>query len=99
MGRFGESQKSSGGAFITGGMIAAAVLLGLSLLSNQDEVNRRAAEVERVQRDLVLLSEEIKHLTDQERTRASTLLEQESLARERLEWTAPGEFIIKIKEP
>jgi hypothetical protein len=99
MGKRGESPRSSGSLFVTALMIAAAVGVGGLLLSNQDEVTQRQSEVDRAQRDLVLLSEEIQHLNTQEETRASTLFEQEALVRERLQWTAPGEFIVRIKEP
>lgn len=98
MGRRVEPTESSGGTWITGLMLILAVLIGGLLLSNQDGVNRRAAEVERVQRDLVSLAEEIQQLSEQEKSRASTLLEQERLARERLQWTKPGEYIIRINE-
>ncbi len=79
-------------------MLGVIVCMALILLSNQEGVRRRAAEVERAQRDLILLSEEIQDLSGQEESRASTLLEQERLVRERLHWTAPGEYIIRIKE-
>ena len=90
---------SPGRMFLTTLMVVVIVSMALLLLSNQEGVNRRAAEVERAQRDLIVLAEEIQHLSDQEEDRASTLLEQERLARERLHWTAPGEFIIRIKDP
>lgn len=79
-------------------MMVVIVCLAMLLYSNQDGVSRRAVEVEQAQRDLILLAEEIQHLSNQEERRASTLLEQERLARERLHWTAPGEFILRIKE-
>ncbi len=98
VGRNGCSNTSSRGVFITTIMLGLIVGMALILLSNQEGVSRRAAEVECAQRDLILLSEEIQTLSIQEENRASTLLEQERLARERLHWTAPGEYIIRIKE-
>ncbi len=98
MGRRAEPSESSGGTWVTGLMVILAVLIGGLLLSNQDGVNRRAAEVERVQRDLVSLAEESQLLSEQEKSRASTLFEQERLARERLHWTKPGEYIVRIKD-
>ena len=83
---------------MTGVMLTLIVCMAFILLSNQEGVRRRAAEVERAQRDLILLSEEIQGLSDQEESRASTLLEQERLVRERLHWTAPGEYILRIKD-
>lgn len=99
MGRVPNASRSGAGSFVTFVMVVAAVTLGGLLLSNQDEVKGRAAEVERVQRDLVGLSEEIQLLAEQEQTRGSTLFEQERLARDRFRWTAPGEYILQIHEP
>ncbi len=98
VGRRNQSNTSPRGVFVTTIMLVLIVCMALLLLSNQEGVSRRAAEVECAQRDLILLSEEIQNLSGQEESRASTLLEQERLARERLHWTAPGEFILRIKE-
>jgi hypothetical protein len=97
-GRANRSSASPRGVFVTTVMLVGIVSMALLLLSNQKGVSRRAAEVESAQRDLILLSEELQHLSEQEDSRASTLIEQERLVRERLHWTAPGEFILRIKE-
>jgi hypothetical protein len=80
-------------------MVGIIVLLAVLLLSNQKKVNHRAAEVESTQRNIVLIIDEIHQLAEQEQGRANTLLEQERLARERLHWTIPGEYILKVGNP
>lgn len=97
-GRTISASSSPRGVFVTTVMLVIIVCMALILLSNQEGVRRRAAEVECAQRDLILLSEEIQNLSGQEESRASTLLEQERLVRERLHWTAPGEYILRLKD-
>ena len=99
MGRQRESTGSSTEILILGLMTAVSVALGGLLLSNQEGVKQRAGEVDRVERDLVGLAEEIGQLADLERNRAFNLVERERLARERLHWTAPGEYIIRVDNP
>ncbi len=98
LGRSNPKSGSPRGVFMTTVMLTLIVCMALILLSNQEGVRRRAAEVERAQRDLILLAEEIQTLSEQEESRATTLLEQERLVRERLHWTAPGEYILRIKD-
>ncbi|KXK38885.1 MAG: hypothetical protein UZ16_OP3001000628 [Candidatus Hinthialibacteria bacterium OLB16] len=98
-GEYNQPTRSGGSFFLTGILLMAIVGLAVVLISNQAGVNRRAGEVERAQRDLILLSEEIQRLAEQSESRATTFLDHEKLARERLHWTAPGEYIIRIKDP
>lgn len=99
MGRPRRAAGSSTEILILGVMISVSVALGGLLLSNHDGVKQRAAEVDRVERDLVNLAEEIGQLADLERNRAFNLVERERLARERLHWTAPGEYVIRVDSP
>jgi cell division protein FtsB len=94
-----ESTGSSTEILILGLMTVVSVALGGLLLSNHEGVKQRAAEVDRVERDLVSLAEEIGQLSDLERNRAFNLVERERLARERLHWTAPGEYVIRVESP
>lgn len=102
MGRNSEKYKppsrNGGSFFLTGIMLLVIVGLAVTLFFHQAGVNSQAAGVEQAQRDLILLSEEIQHLAEQSKSRATTLLEHEKLTRERLQWTAPGEYIIRIKD-
>jgi len=92
------STDSSTEYFVLGLMILVSVALGGLLLSNQKGVKERAAEMDRVERDLVNLAEEIHQLSVLERDRAFDQVEGERLVRERLHWTAPGEYIIRLKD-
>lgn len=76
-----------------------AFLLAGVLLSNHQGVKERAAEVDRVQKDLVELAEDIQQLSRLEKERAFSTVEHERLARDRLHWTAPGEYIVRIADP
>ena len=99
MGAKGRSGGSSGGSIILVVMTLISFLLGGLLFSNHEGVKQRAAEVDRVKRDMVDLAEEMRRLSELERNRAFSHVEQERLARERLHWTRPREFIIRVEEP
>jgi len=96
MGSKGERAGSGAEYTILSLMTLVAVGLGALLLSNHDGVKEIAAEVDRVERDLVRTVEDIHRLSGLERDRAFSRVEQERLARERLGWTAPGEYILRI---
>ena len=96
MGSRRERAGSGAEYFILSVMTLVAIGLGALLLSNHDGVKEIAAEVDRVERDLVQTVEDIHRLSGLERDRAFSQVEQERLARERLGWTAPGEFIVRV---
>ena len=99
MGSMGKKRARAGSGadhFVLISMTLIAVGLGILLLSNHEGVKEIAAEVDRVERDLVRTAEEMHRLSGLEKDRAFSQVEQERLARERLGWTAPGEFILRV---
>lgn len=79
-------------------MLGCMVVLGVLVLSNQEGVKQRATEVDRVQRDLIALCEEIHHLKQPKPDHQTLIKQNERLARERLHWTKPGEFVIRLED-
>ncbi len=96
MGKKQPRAKSSLEIFFLSIMTCLSVGLGVLLLSNHEGVKNLTHEVARTEEDLVDLLRQIRGLSQDEMTSEEERLEAEKLARERLHWTAPGEFVIKV---
>jgi hypothetical protein len=97
MGKRQPTGKSSLEIFSLSALTGLSVVLGFMLLSNHEGVKNLTHEVARTEEDLVELVRQIRTLSINEMTPEEEKLEAEKLARERLHWTAPGEFILQIE--
>ncbi len=96
MGKNQQRAKSSIEIFFLTVLTTLSIVLGFLLLSNHGGVKNLTHEVARTEEDMVDLVRQIRDFSVNEMTPQEEQFEAEKLARERLHWTAPGEFIIRI---
>ena len=94
----GSRDRTPGEFLMTSILVAVVVCLAVPLIRNQEGVKQRAAEFDQVQKDIVQLAEEIQRHPETEKGRMGRPIEQERLARERLHWARPGDYIVRIRE-
>ena len=97
MGKKQTKTKSSLERVFLWGMTCIFLSLGFLLLSNHDGVKNLTNEVARTEGDLVDLVRQIRDLSQDEMSPEEERFEAETLARERLHWTLPGEFVIRVE--
>lgn len=96
MGKRSPKKRSSLEIFVLSVLTVCSLVLGFLLLSNHEGVKNLTYEVVRTEQDLVDLVRQIRDLSIDEATPEERRFETERLARERLHWTAAGEFIIRV---
>ncbi|MCA9409566.1 MAG: hypothetical protein KC944_00055 [Candidatus Omnitrophica bacterium] len=96
MGKRQPRAKSSLELVFLSALTCVSLALGFLLLSNHDGVKNLNNEVARTEEDLIDLVRQIRDLSQDKMTPEEERLEAEKLARERLHWAAPGEFIIQV---
>jgi len=96
MGKSKRGSKSSFEVFFLSVLITLSIVLGFLLLSNHVGVKELTHEVARTEEDMVNLVRQIRELSLNEMSPEEERFEAEKLARERLHWTAPGEFVLRV---
>ena len=96
MGKKQPRDKSSLEIFSLSVLTCLSLVLGFMLLSNHEGVKNLTHEVAHTEEDLVDLVRQIRDLSIDEMSPEEERLEAEKLARERLHWTAPGEFVLQV---